>query len=54
MTNGAVDAGADWRCRRCGQLWDASRLTTVAAYAMWLDARTASAANHAQSVRGDV
>jgi hypothetical protein len=31
----AVDAGADWRCVRCGQHWDSRRLATVAAYAAW-------------------
>src|SRR5688572_12562991 len=35
-TNGAVEAGAYWRCRRCGQQWDAARLKAVASYADWL------------------
>ena len=39
MTNGAVDAGADWRCARCGQQWDAVRLAAVAAYNVWLSER---------------
>jgi len=39
LTNSAVAAGADWRCRRCGQQWDAGRLATVAAYDLWLSAR---------------
>lgn len=43
MTNGAVEAGAHWNCSRCGQLWDAVRLKTVAAYAVWLAGRTAGA-----------
>jgi hypothetical protein len=38
LSNRAVAAGADWRCRRCGQRWDASRLATAAAYASWLAA----------------
>lgn len=42
MTNLAVSAGADWHCTRCGQRWDAVRLATVAAYAVWLSERTAS------------
>ena len=29
----AVEAGARWRCTRCGQLWSARRLAIVAAYA---------------------
>jgi hypothetical protein len=35
MAIGAVEKGAGWRCGRCGQLWDATRLATVAAYAAW-------------------
>jgi ribosomal protein L37AE/L43A len=31
----AIGAGGDWRCGRCGQRWDATRLATVAAYAAW-------------------
>ncbi len=31
----ALVAGGDWRCVRCGQHWDATRLATVAAYAAW-------------------
>jgi predicted Zn finger-like uncharacterized protein len=37
LTQSALDAGAAWRCGRCGQQWDAARLTTVAAYAAWID-----------------
>ena len=44
MTTAAIGAGADWRCRRCGQHWDRIRLATVAAYARWLSTRTASPA----------
>ncbi len=36
LTQSAVDAGADWRCVRCGQHWDAVRLAAVAAYAAWV------------------
>lgn len=28
-----------WRCLRCGQLWTALRLATVAAYSEWNAAR---------------
>jgi len=34
-SGGAGEAAGDWRCVRCGQRWDASRLATVAAYASW-------------------
>lgn len=36
MTNEALKTGADWRCGRCGQRWNAIRLATAAAYAVWL------------------
>ena len=40
MTNDAIhDAGANWQCARCGQRWDAIRLATAAAYAVWLSRR---------------
>ena len=42
MTNLAVSAGVDWQCSRCGSRWDAVRLATVAAYAVWLAAHTSS------------
>lgn len=54
MTDSAVAAGADWRCRRCGQLWDARRLAAVAAYAGWLSERTASAGERATTAPADV
>lgn len=41
LTQSAVDAGADWRCVTCGQRWDATRLSTVAAYAAWVAERAA-------------
>ena len=41
MTNVALTAGADWRCSRCGSRWDAVRLATVAAYAVWASEHTA-------------
>lgn len=34
VNQAAIDAGGDWKCRRCGQAWDGSRLATVAAYAV--------------------
>ena len=52
VTNRALEAGADWRCWRCGQRWDAARLVTVAAYGAWLSDRTAAAAERL-TVRGD-
>ncbi len=41
LSNGAVAAGAGWRCGRCGQQWDARRLSTTEAYAAWVAARSA-------------
>ena len=35
LTQSALEAGGAWRCVRCGQHWDADRLTAVAAYAVW-------------------
>jgi hypothetical protein len=35
VTQATLDAGAGWDCRRCSQRWDATRLATVAAYAVW-------------------
>jgi predicted Zn finger-like uncharacterized protein len=54
MTDSAVAAGANWRCGRCGQLWDAGRLAAVAAYGGWLSTRAASAGGGATSVQADV
>jgi predicted Zn finger-like uncharacterized protein len=36
LTQSALEAGGAWRCVRCGQRWDAARLTAVAAYAAWV------------------
>jgi hypothetical protein len=36
LSTTAIDAGADWRCARCGQRWDAERLSTVSAYQAWV------------------
>jgi len=35
VTQNAIEAGGNWRCVRCGQHWDATRLAAVAAYAAW-------------------
>jgi hypothetical protein len=54
MTNLAVSAGADWQCSRCGSRWDAVRLATVAAYAVWTSEHAARSVNPATPARGDV
>jgi hypothetical protein len=36
LTQSGLDTGSTWRCDRCGQHWNASRLATVAAYAAWV------------------
>jgi ribosomal protein L37AE/L43A len=36
LTRSALDAGGAWRCLRCGQHWDATRLAAVAQYAAWV------------------
>lgn len=36
LPQGALEAGGDWECARCGQHWDAGRLAAVAAYAAWM------------------
>jgi hypothetical protein len=43
LTQTAIDAGGDWQCQRCGQLWNASRLSTVVAYEVWDAGRVMSA-----------
>jgi hypothetical protein len=42
LSQDAVASGADWRCARCGQRWDARRLATVTAYAAWVVAEQAT------------
>jgi hypothetical protein len=32
----SLQAGAFWRCARCGQMWSAARLATSAAYARFV------------------
>ena len=36
LTQSARDAGGAWRCVRCGQHWDATRLAAVAEYSAWV------------------
>lgn len=36
VTQNAIEAGSDWRCVRCGQHWDASRLARFRTYAAWV------------------
>lgn len=38
LTQNAI---AGWRCVRCGQRWDATRVSAVAAYAAWVVERAA-------------
>lgn len=35
LTHEALAAGGAWRCVTCGQHWDAERVETVAAFAVW-------------------
>ena len=39
LSHDALEAGGKWRCTRCGQRWDATRLVTVAAYTAWVVAQ---------------
>lgn len=52
VSSGAVATGADWRCSRCGQRWDARRLATVNAYTAWLSARGPALASPVRAARG--
>ena len=36
VTPAALAAGANWRCTRCGQRWDAARLAAAAAYSNYV------------------
>ena len=39
VADGSSDAAnGSWWCRRCGQRWDATRLETAAAYALYVAA----------------
>ena len=50
VTTLAVSAGADWRCSRCGSRWNAVRLATVTAYAVWVAEHTAASTMRLQEV----
>lgn len=39
VSNESLRSGADWTCTRCGQVWSAARLETVAAYELFLESR---------------
>jgi predicted Zn finger-like uncharacterized protein len=43
ITQNAIEAGGDWRCGRCGQHWDATRLAAVATYVAWVAERDRAA-----------
>jgi hypothetical protein len=45
LTQTEIDIGGGWRCVRCLQSWDGERLTAVAAYATWAEARQSAAVN---------
>ena len=34
VTQDGLDAGGYWRCPRCGQTWDSSRLSAALAYSL--------------------
>jgi transcription elongation factor Elf1 len=51
LTHSANDARAGWRCDRCGQRWDATRLSAVAAYSAWVVERVAGAERTSPSQR---
>ena len=36
VTDELLQAGADWTCARCGHVWNAQRLETVAGYAQYV------------------
>ena len=46
MTYDALGKGTDWQCARCGQKWSATRLATVAAYAVWVSGQTDPPTEH--------
>jgi predicted Zn finger-like uncharacterized protein len=50
VTQSAIQAGDAWRCARCGQHWDATRLEAVAAYAAWVLANQGVASGDVQKV----
>jgi hypothetical protein len=40
MSAESLQAGASWRCARCGQMWSAVRLATSAAYSRYMSAHS--------------
>ena len=54
MTRLAVSTGAEWHCSRCGSRWDAVRLATVAAYALWMSEHTTATLDPATPTGGQV
>lgn len=50
LTQSVIDADADWRCVTCGQRWDATRLSAVAAYVAWVVERGVIGANNGGTV----
>jgi len=36
LSPGAIEAGGEWQCVRCGQHWNTARLAALANYALWL------------------
>ena len=52
LTHSTLDAGGAWRCVRCGQHWDAVRLTAVAAYVGWASDRERARRSPAERVDG--
>jgi hypothetical protein len=55
VTNDALSNGTDWECARCGGQWNATRLATAAAYALWLSGHNnAASRGHHERVPLDV
>ena len=52
LTMVAVSAGASWRCVRCTQQWNATRLVTVAAYMSWMSRPDISLVDRTRLTRG--
>jgi hypothetical protein len=52
LTMVAVSAGASWRCVRCTQQWNATRLATVSAYMLWMSRRDVSPVDPARFDQG--
>ena len=50
MAKLTVGAVADWRCSQCGSRWNALRLATVAAYAVWVAEHPAASTARRQEI----